>query len=611
MDTITEPKVHTVVLKTSSQVGKSEVLNNTCGYFIHHDPCPILLIQPTVDRMKDYSKKRIVPMLRDTPVLAAVMSDDKSRDSDNTMLSKGFVGGHLLMAGANAASGLASNPIRVVLADEIDRYPRDVDNEGDPLSLAIRRATTFSNRKIIPTSTPTIKGDSRIEELYDESHQFRYYVPCPHCATMQVLRWRDEIVKDNGEVEQGDYRVQWELDEGGAIKECYYVCEQGCLIEEHHKLWMISTESGAEWRDPDGNSLDRVLTEGLHKGTIGFAINALNSPWFHWHEVAAEFITATKAAKEGKPELLKVFVNTLLGETWDTNQEGSDIKGLDTREETYAADIPSGVLVLTAGADVQPDRVEIEVVGWGIGEESWSINYYEVRGDTNSPQVWQQVYEVLSQTYECEREDSKGVRLTRTIDAVCIDSAGHNTQAVYDFTKAHRGRKYLAIIGRATGVKDIISMRPSKLKGGVLLYTVGVNKVKDKLFGYLKVTEPGAAYCHFPTGYDDEYYAQLTAEKRVKKIKKFDKADPHGYSEWTYKKIRARNEALDCRVYAFAALHHLNVNFERKLQEENLLCAPKSDTLYAAENSAANKPDSFVRRFGQTQGFVSSWRKGR
>jgi phage terminase large subunit GpA-like protein len=616
MDVITEPTVHTVVLKTSSQVGKSEVLNNACGYFIHHDPCPILLIQPTVDRMKDYSKKRIQPMLRDTPVLAAVMSDDKSRDSDNTMLSKAFVGGHLLMAGANAASGLASNPIRVVLADEVDRYPRDVDNEGDPLTLAIRRATTFSNRKIVPTSTPTIKGESRIEELFNTSHGFKYHVPCPHCGTFQVLRWRDVIerVNDKGEVEveHGDYRVQWELDEDGNIKECYYVCEQGCLIEPHHKLWMISAESGAEWRDAEGESLDAVLTAGNHKGSIGFAINALNSPWFHWHEIIAEFLVAIKAAKEGKPELLKVFVNTLLGETWDTNQEGSDIKGLEQREEEYSAEIPLGVLCLTAGVDTQPDRLECEIVGWGIGEESWSINYYVIRGDTNQPQVWQQLFEVLSKSYECEREDSTGTRLTRTIDACCIDSGGHNTQAVYAFTKAHSGRKWLAIKGSSTAAKETISMRPTKLKGGALLYIVGTNLVKDKLFGYLKVTEPGAAYCHFPAGYDDEYYKQLTAEKRVKKIKKFDKNDPHGYSQWMYKKIRSRNEALDCRVYAMAALYHLNFNFPRALEQENLHCAAKTDTLYVSENAVKDNNESFVRRFGQTQGFVSKFtRQGR
>jgi phage terminase large subunit GpA-like protein len=595
MDVVADPRVHTVVLKTSSQVGKSEVLNNTAGYFIHHDPCPILLIQPTVDRMKDYSKKRIQPMLRDTPALAMVVADDKARDADNTMLSKAFVGGHLLMTGANAASGLASNPIRVVLADEVDRYPRDVDNEGDPLTLAFRRQTTFTNRKSVITSTPTIKGASRIEEEYERGTMEQYHVPCPHCGTLQRLRFRDG--------EEGDYiyRVQWERDEDGNITECYYVCEQGCLIEEHHKLWMISEASGAEW-----------VAQKPFSGIISFEINALYSPWLRWSEIAAEFIVASKAAKEGKPELLKAFVNTLLGETWDTDQEGADIKGLESREEEYAAEVPAGVLVLTAGIDTQPDRLECEIVGWGIGEESWSINYYVIAGDTNTLQPWQELLRILDAEYEHEREDANGNRLKLKVRAACIDSGGHNTQAVYNFTRANSGRKFLAIKGLSTAAKEPISLRPSKIKGGVLLWLVGTSLIKDKLFGQLKVQEPGPGYCHFPEGYDDEYYKQLTAEKRVKKLKKFDKNDPHGYSQWMYKKIRARNEALDCRVYAEAGLIHLNVNFSRELDAQLLQCRPKPDTMYVHENSTVDKKKSFAGRFGTSSGgFVSKWNRGR
>lgn len=602
MDTITDPFVHTVVLKTSSQVGKSEVLNNTVGYFIHHDPCPILFIQPTVDRMKDYSKKRIAPMLRDTPALASVVAAEKSRDEDNTVLSKAFVGGHLLMTGANASSALASNPIKVVLADEIDRYPRDVDNEGDPLSLAIRRQTTFTNRKTVITSTPTIKGASRVEEEFDKSHHFAYYVPCPHCGLMQKLQFRDD---------DGEYRLRWEVDDTGRIEEIFYVCGRGCAIEPHHKHGMIAPSSGAEWLDEDGNSIASVLSGRMHNGVIGFEINALYSAWFHWHEIASEFIIASKAAKEGKPELLKVFVNTLLGESWDTDQEGAEIKGLETREEQYVADVPLGGLLLTAGVDTQPDRLECEVVAWGEGEESWSVNYFVIRGNTNEQQVWSELLEILTREYECEREDATGTRLTKTISAVCIDSGGHNTQAVYQFTKAHSGRKFLAIKGSSTGAREPISMRPSRLKGGVLLYTVGTSLIKDKLFSQLRVDAAGAGYCHFPVGYDDEYYAQLTAEKRVRKIKKFDKNDPHGYSQWMYKKIRSRNEALDCRVYAIAALHHLNPDFPRLLANENLTCEPKRNTMFVDENRLADNKRRFPREFGSQGGFVSKWRKNR
>jgi phage terminase large subunit GpA-like protein len=588
MDSISDPRVHTVVVKSASQNAKSEVVNNAVGYFIHYDACPILLIQPTLDRMRDYSKKRIQPLLRDTPVLAALVSDD-SRDGDNTIFSKSFVGGHLLMTGANAASGLASNPIRVVLADEIDRFPRDVQNEGDPLSLALRRQTTFTNRKTVVTSTPTIEGASRIDEEYKKGTQEQYFVPCPECGHMQTLRFRDDE----------NYRLQWETDEEGKITECYYVCEKGCVIQEHHKLWMISEESGAEW-----------VAQRPFDGTVSFEINTLYSPWYRWTEIARDFIVASQAAKEGNPTLLKVFVNTILGQCWNTDQEGAEITGLEAREETYEADIPLGGLVLTAGVDVQPDRLECEVVAWGQGEESWSINYYVIPGDTNTPHPWQQLLQVLTQEYECEREDDTGTRLKMNIRAVCIDTGGHNTQAAYAFTRAHTGRKFLAIKGSSTGAKEAISLRPSKIKGGVLLYMVGTNLIKDKLFGMFKVNEPGPGYCHFPLGYDTEYYKQLGAEKRVKKIKKFDKDDPHGYSLWQYKKIRSRNEALDCRVYAMAALAHLNVNLPRELEKQNLQCLTKSSTLYVGnENSTLGTQKGFVGRFGTPGGFVSSWGK--
>lgn len=598
MDSFNDPYVHTVVLKTSSQVAKSETLNNVVGYFADIDPCPILMIQPTIDRMKDYSKKRIAPMIRDSPSLAATFNDEKSRDGDNTVLSKGFIGGHLLMAGANAASGLASNPIRIVLADEVDRYPSDVDGEGDPLSLAIVRTTTFTNRKIGITSTPTIKGQSRIEEEYDRSDKRRYFVPCPECGELQTLKFGN---------------LSWEADEHGNVTEVHYACEaNGCAIEQHQKLAMLEPDNGAEW-----------IAERPHSGIVGFEINALYSIWLTWAEIAERFIKANNEAKRGKPELLKTFVNTILGEVWDTANEASDIQGLENRVEEYNAAVPLGVLAITAGVDTQPDRLEVEVVGWGLGEESWSLDYHIFWGDTNRPQVWQEMLDQLTKPLECAREDATGTRLQRGIDAVCIDSGGHNTQAVYNFCKANSGRRYLAVKGSSTAAKDAIAKRPTKLKGGVLLYSVGTEIIKDKLFGHLKTPEPGEGYAHFPgfindagyiePCYDEEYFKQLTAEKRKPKIRKFDKNDPYGRSQWVYVKIRSRNEALDCRVYATAAMLHLNPNFPALLAQENLHCATKTHTSYHDQEfvEQENKPQNFVRKFGNTGGFVSSWNKGR
>lgn len=583
MDVFNDPFVHTVTLMTSSQVAKSETLNNVCGYYIEYDPCPIMFIQPTLDRMKDYSKKRIAPMIRDTPSLNAVVAKESARESDNTMLSKAFVGGHLLMTGANAASALASNPIRVILADEIDRYPKDVDNEGDPLSLAIVRTTTFSNRKIGQTSTPTIKGESRVEEEFELSDKRRYFVPCPHCGEAQILKW------DNLKYER-------ESEENENIVSVYYVCDvSGCQIEPQYKLEMIDK---GEW-----------IAEKPCNGHAGFHINALYSVWLSWKELAERFVKAKNAAKAGKPELLKVFVNTMLGETWDMNREGAEISGLETRAEEYAAQVPQGVLLLTAGVDVQGDRIECEIVGWGAGFESWSLNYYVLQGNPAEQQIWSELREILLRQYECEREDARGERLQRTVDVACIDSGGHHTQQVYDFTRANAGYNFLAIKGSSTGAKEAIAKRPTKLKGGARLWMVGTSLIKDMLFPMLKVEEAGAGYCHFPTGYDAEYFKQLTAEKRVKKVKKFDKNDPHGYSQWVYKKIRARNEALDCRVYAMAAAFWLNPNFDSLQTEENLICQPVKVIREQDRDFVSDSTRFSARRGVKSGGFVSSWSK--
>lgn len=613
MDTFNDPYVWKVVLKTSSQVGKSETLNNVVGYYIHHDPCPIMMVQPTIDRMKEYSKKRIAPMIRDTPVLRDVVSDEKSRDSDNTTLGKSFTGGHLKMVGANAASGLASDPIRVAVIDEIDRAPRDVGGEGDVVELVVVRTSTFSNKKVGITSTPTIKGESKVEAEYDGTVKFAYLMPCPQCDEMQQFRWKDD---------DGNYRLVWESDETGKVTSIHYVCVNGCAIEPHQKIRMMDPESGAGWYQKFetkndegyvtgvsyGDSIEQILSEHRHNGEIGFEINALSSPFAGctWKIVAEKFIKASAEAKAGRPELLKTFVNTMLGETWDTKNEQADVVGLEKRMEPYAADVPIGCLLLTAGVDTQPNRLECSIVGWGIDGECWLLYHEILWGDTSKQQVWEELAELLSEEFKCERRDATGKRLVRTIDAACIDAGGHNAEDVKNFTKRHKGRKWLAIFGRATGAKETIVTRPTRVQGGALLWAVGPNLIKDKLFASLKVESAGPGYVHFPEGTDEEYFKQLVSEKKVRKQKKFDPKDPFGHSQYLYKKIRERNEALDCFVYAFAAKDHLRPNFSALLQKENLHCAPKNDTLYSEseEKKQRYRPSAYKRTQG---GFVSSW----
>jgi phage terminase large subunit GpA-like protein len=561
MDTIGDPRVHTVVLMTSSQVGKSETLNNALGYFIHIDPSPIMFIQPTLDRMKDYSKKRIAPMLRDTPVLKEAMLSSGLTDSDDTVLSKSFTGGQLSMVGANSSSALASQPIRIILADEVDRYPADVDNEGDPLSLAVVRTTTFEgSSKVVITSTPTVKDESRIEQEFAKSDQRHCYVPCPHCNEYQQLVWKDE---------QGQKRLQWEVaeDNPDQVTSVWYVCKYGCEILPHELPDMLAQN---EWR-----------AHAPFNGIAGFFLNALYSAWQSWKKLAEKFIAAKKSA-----ETLKTFVNTMLGETWDRANEKPEIEGLEDQAETYAAEVPKGVLVLTAGVDVQPDRLECEITGWGVDEESWSVNYHIIYGDPAHDEVWNDLKVILTKEYECERKTEDGYTLRKRISMTCVDSGGHHAHETYKFCLANRGNRVFAIKGSSHDTKTLVSA-PSqdKIIGG-RLYLIGTILAKDALFGHFKTKEQGAGYCHFPGTRDEktdkvspcypgEYFKQLTAEKRVKKLKKFDKDEKYGYSQYQYKKIRARNEALDCRVYAYAALHMLRPNWEVLQEQENLLCAPK------------------------------------
>jgi phage terminase large subunit GpA-like protein len=591
MDAYNDPRVWAIVLMTAAQVGKSECLNNMLGYAIHVNPGPLMLIQPTLDRVKDYSKKRIAPMLRDTPVLANAMLSDGERDGDNTVLSKAFVGGHLSMVGANASSPLASQPIRDVFADEIDRYPLDVDDEGSPLDLVIVRTTTFEGQgKAVLTSTPTVKGESAVEDWYERSDKCEPWVPCPHCGEYQRLVWKDE---------RGQHRLVWEVssEDPEIVTSVYYVCVNGCVIENHHKPEMFAQ---GEWR----------ATKPFN-GIRGFGkLNALYSVWLSWKKLAEKFIQAVK-----KPESLKVFVNTMLGETWDRDQEKSDIVGLEGRCETLncshldiEADVPLGGLILTSGVDVQPNRLECEIVAWGQGEESWSIDYRIIYGDTSTDDPWLQLKEILMTEWVCERQLASGEPLKRRIAAMGIDSGGHNQQDVYRFVRANRGNHVFAIHGIPRGEKAIIS-RPSQQPGGILLRGVGTRMAKDVIFSHLRQSQPGEGYCHFPKGYPDEYFKQLTSEKRVRKLKKFDKNDPHGYSSYEYKKIRARNEALDCRVYAYAMLILLQVSFENLQREENLTCERKKEKIQNDVVRHGKTTSYSARKGGGLKGGIHGYRR--
>lgn len=527
MDAFSDPMVEQVVFQAAAQVGKSEVLLNVLGYFIDLDPCPILLVQENDDAAEDFSKERIAPSIQNCPVLASKVVEPKSRDAGNTIAAKEFTGGHLAISGATTPGKLARRPRRVVLFDEVDKYPPSAGVEGDPVELGMKRTNTFWNRKIGLVSTPTLSGLSRIEEAYEQSDQRRYYVPCPDCGHEQTLEWPQLL---DGTQE----------DENGALdpKTAAYPC-QGCgvLIEERHKPWML--RQGA-W-----------VSQSDSEKAVGFRLSALYSPWVRWEELVSKFLEV-----KDNPERLKTFVNQQLAETWEERGQQLQTDPLLNRREEYSADpLPEGVTLITAGVDVQADRLECEVVGWGPGEESWALEYFRIPGDPSVGDVWGDLDQVLGKRYR----HPSGVRLA--IAATCVDS-GYLTQQVYKYCGDRQNARVWAIKGMDGMGRPIMDRPRRNTRGKVPLYPVGVDAAKVAIYQRLQIdAEPAGGgesvaegYCHFPLRqpYDEEYFRQLTAEKLVRKQTRRG----HQKLQWVRRPNR-RAEALDIRVYAMAALEGL------------------------------------------------------
>lgn len=522
MDAYNDPLVHEIWFMKSSQVGWTEILNNIVGYIIDHIPGPVLLIQPTLEMAEAWSTDRLAPMLRDTKRLWGKIKDARSRDSGNKMKHKTFPGGHITMAGANSPASLASRPIRDLLCDEVSRYPASAGTEGDPIGISKKRTTTYYNAKVICGSSPGLAGFCRVEKGFEGSDKRRYHVACPECNHEHTLSWQN---------------VQWDkevCDEGRKAKHlpntAYMVCpECGSVIKEAQKSKMIRE---GHW----------IATAPFH-GIAGFHINELYSPWKRWGEVVEDFLKS-----KDDPELLKVWTNTSLGETFRVEGDAVDNALLYDRREKYSAQLPEGVLLLTCFADVQEDRLELEVMGWGRGEESWGIEYRVLYGDTTQPEVWEELTQVIGQSYR----HANGAQLA--ISATGIDS-GFRAQMVYNYVKLRKAQRVFACKGVGGDGRPLLSAPAHKQSGKdkrkVDLFTIGTNEAKGILLARLTQDVPGPGYSHFPIEYDAEYFAQLTAEERQTK---YYKGFPR--SEWV--KTRPRNEALDIRVGNMAILKLVN-----------------------------------------------------
>lgn len=512
MDAMTDPAVTRVVVAKSAQVGFTEALNNICGYFVSEDPCSMLIVQPTVEMGEAWSKDRLAPMLRDTPALAAKVAAPIARDASNTLRQKVFHGGRLAIVGANSPAGLASRPVRIVLADEVDRYPISAGSEGDPLALAAKRQSTFWNRKTLVGSTPTLKGTSVIWREWVVSDQRKFFVPCPDCRNSQVLAWSN---------------VRWDKAPSGKHlpHTAHYVC----------------SHCGSIWTDADRHdAVARGQWQATNRdgaqGIAGFHISALMSPWVALPDVVTEFLAARKDAA-----LLQVWTNTVLGEPFEEEREVIEASSLMTRGENYGPQsIPEAVRFLTAGVDTQGDRLEVQIVGWGAFEESWAVRYEVLPGDPAQQHVWDQLDDVLRAAY-C-RADGRELR----VRLACIDAGGHHQHQVLEHCRRRKG--IVAIRGTA-GAKPIWSGRASKTRHGHRVFWVGVDTSKDTIYSRLRFGEPGPGYMHFSVGgmFNEEYYRQLTSEEVQTR---YNEGRP--YRVWMLPGGK-RNEALDTMVYALAA----------------------------------------------------------
>jgi phage terminase large subunit GpA-like protein len=509
MDSLsTTSPVQRIVLMFAAQLGKTEVGLNWIGYVMHHAPAPMLTVVPTLEVRKRWVKQRLDPLLGETPALRSVLDSRRARDSSNTEDLKDFPGGMLVIGGANSAASLSSMPIRYVLCDEVDRFPWEVGQEGDPLGLIDERTKTFPRRKVLLVSTPTIKGGSRIEMEYNASDMREYHVPCPHCDALQVLRWRHP---------DGRYG----LIHNAATGAVYYACREcGERIDEHDKTFMLAR---GRWiaRHPD-------------RAVRGYWLSGLYSPiglGFSWVELWDKWQQA-----HGDTANLKRFINTTLGEAWEEQGDSIDDMALIARAETYAERLP--IQIRTAGVDVQKDRLEATIDGWGEDEECWTLDHIIIAGDTTRPEVWDAL--------DAELKEAR-------VQIAAIDS-GYNTSMVYDFCRARRWAipiKGVSGMGRPLleDEKKRLQRLRRRHKTGVQVEPVGVDQGKALIYARLKLPVAGKGYIHFPVdaAFDDEYFAQLAAEKLVTKIRG---GRPH--QEWV--QTRPRNEALDCKLYSLVAM---------------------------------------------------------
>ena len=550
-----------VVAMVASQLLKTQVAINWLSASIHQAPGNMLVLLPSLGLAKRISG-RIGKTIDEVAPLRERVAAPRSRDSRNTIDTKEFLGGTLYITTAGSAANLAEIPARYVYGDEVDRWEVSVDQEGDPVELAETRTSTFGrNAKLYYTSTPTIEGASRIATLFAQSDQRHYFVPCPHCSEFQTLEWEN----------------LWWAEDFSAVR---YVCKEcGGHIDEGHKTDMLQR---GEWRSSTAGDGE----------TVGFNLSALYSPLVlvSWLSLAKQYAKAKLADENGDPEPMQVFYNTRLARCWDNAKERTQPEDLKRRAESYLLrTVPDDVLVLTAAVDTQDDRLELKIIGWGEGMERWVIDYQVIHGSPAAEETWETLDEILRTPLR------RSNNLSMSIRATAIDSGGHHTQEVYEFTRRRKYRLVFAVKGASKPNRPVVAAKPSQVdisrrgkveKSGAELWMVGTDTAKDWLHSRWKIgTGPGGI--HFSQDLPDDFYGQLCSERRLIKYVK-----GHKRTEWVKAKSD-RNEALDLSVYNLAAAHRIGLHKwrENDWQRERMkVNPPQSDLFVEVQTSAPTEP---------------------
>lgn len=587
MDALSQTSsVEEVVLMWGAQTSKTTIGSNWLGYLVDTNPGPVMIVQPTIDMAKRYSRQRLAPMIEESPALRRKVTENRSRDDANTTLLKEFAGGFMAVAGANSAAGLRSMPVRDLFLDEIDGYPLDVDGEGDPIKLAEARQTTFARRKRLKTSTPTSAGMSRIESAYAASDRCLYHVPCPHCGELQALEWGAD--KEHG--------LKWDKAEDGApLRDTVrYVCRHnGCEVREHHKPVMLS---GGCW-------VPAAL--GAQGGRVrGFKLSSLYSPlgWLSWADLADEWHRARHAAATGDVSLLRVFINTRLAETFEEQGDKADEHALRRRAADIAVRVVTwGCYVMTLGVDVQGDRLEAYAWAWGRGMERQLVDRQVIYGDPAIPESEAgSPWATLTEYRRTPILHASGKPVP--VLACMIDSGGHHTQAVYAYARSHQHAGVHAVKGSSQSGKTVLgkptdqdlTWRGEKHKRGVKLWPIGTDTAKAEIYGRLRIAAPGPGFVHLSKHLPPEVFEQLTAERLVTRYVK-----GHPRLEWV-KPPGRRNEALDCAVYALAGAHKVGIDrwkegdwakWEARVQARDLFDAPATPEATQATEPPAPPPE--------------------